>query len=146
MLFRSLIQQTFYRFTKICPPENIYIVTSEVYVELVKKQLPDLHDEQILAEPYRKNTAPCVAFASYKIFRKNPDANIIVAPSDHIITDETAFINTALKGLVFASEKDCLITLGIKPHRPDTGYGYIQFIADETTETGTCLKIGRAHV
>lgn len=138
---KTLIQQTFERFVKICPPENIYIVTSEAYVDLVKKQLPHLNEEQILAEPNRKNTAPCVAYASYKIRNKNPEANIIVAPSDHIITDETSFINTALKGLVFASEKDCLITLGIKPHRPDTGYGYIQFIPGAASETGQCLKV-----
>ena len=138
---KTLIQQTFDRFINICPPENIYIVTSEAYVDLVKKQLPGINPEQILAEPYSKNTAPCVAYASYKILKKNPEANIIVAPSDHIITDETGFVNTALKGLLFAAQKDCLLTLGIRPHRPDTGYGYIQFIPDETAEAGQCLKV-----
>jgi mannose-1-phosphate guanylyltransferase len=123
----SLIQQTFQRFEGICPPENIYVVTHELYKDLVLEQLPALSEEQVLLEPARRNTAPCIAYAAYKIYAKNPDANLVVAPSDHLILKEDVFkdkIRTALKA---AEENDWLITLGISPSRPDTGYGYIQF-------------------
>ena len=126
----TLIQQTFRRFLDVCPKENIYIVTNEIYKGLVMKQIPDIGEEQILLEPARRNTAPCLAYAAFKIREINPDANLIVAPSDHIIIKEDIFslkIKTALKA---ASENDWLITLGIKPSRPDTGYGYIQFNSD----------------
>lgn len=128
---KSLLQQTAARFDGICPKENIYIVTSADYVNLIKQQLPFLSDEQILAEPIRRNTAPCVAYASYKIAKKNPNANIIVAPSDHIILQEREFerrINIAINE---AMNEDVLVTLGIQPSRPDTGYGYIQYIQDD---------------
>lgn len=128
---KTLIQQTAYRFRNICPEENIYIVTNEKYKDLVKEQLPFLSDDQILCEPIGRNTAPCIAYAGYKILQKNALANIVVAPSDHIILNEAGFeerVNMALKA---ASEQDILITLGIKPSRPDTGYGYIQFLTDE---------------
>lgn len=124
---KTLIQNTYDRFLKICPKENIYVVTNEIYTGLVKTQLPDMADHQILTEPVMRNTAPCVAYGSFKIESMNPDAVIVVAPSDHLILDEPAFINTIEKSLKVASENDCLITLGIKPSRPDTGYGYIQF-------------------
>jgi len=124
---KTLIQNTYDRFLKICPKENIYVVTNEIYTDLVKTQLPDMADHQILTEPVMRNTAPCVAYGSFKIESLNPDAVIVVAPSDHLILDEPAFINTIEKSLKVASENDCLITLGIKPSRPDTGYGYIQF-------------------
>ncbi len=123
----SLIQQTYQRFMDICPPENVYVVTHELYKDQVLQQLPDLKEEQVLLEPSRRNTAPCIAYAAYKILQKNPEANLVVAPSDHIILKEELFrekIRTALKA---AEENDWLITLGIKPSRPDTGYGYIQF-------------------
>jgi len=112
---------------KVCPKENIYIVTNENYANLVKQQLEGIGDDQILTEPVMRNTAPCVAYGCFKIESLNPDAAIVVAPSDHLILDEAAFISTIEKSLKTASENNCLITLGIKPSRPDTGYGYIQF-------------------
>ena len=123
----TLIQQTVNRFLKICPIENIYVVTNEMYKELVKKQVPALTDDQILCEPARRNTAPCIAYANYKIMEKNPNATIVVAPSDHIILKEDIFIDVINSALQAATENDWLITLGIEPSRPDTGYGYIQF-------------------
>lgn len=122
----TLIQQTYRRLLKICKPENFLIVTNLDYREQVMEQLPDLTEEQILCEPLRRNTAPCIAYASYKIKTKNPEANIIVAPSDHLITKEDDFIFQLKNGLKFVSENDALLTLGIKPSRPETGYGYIQ--------------------
>ncbi|HEY2584027.1 MAG TPA: mannose-1-phosphate guanylyltransferase [Mucilaginibacter sp.] len=124
---KTLIQNTYDRFLKVCPKENIYIVTNDIYASLVKKQLPDISDEQILTEPVMRNTAPCIAYGSFKIESLNPDAAIVVAPSDHLILDEAAFISAIEKSLETASKNDCLITLGIKPSRPDTGYGYIQY-------------------
>src|ERR1700761_2964950 len=124
---KTLIQNTYDRFLKVCPKENIYVVTNENYAELVKAQIPGMADQQILTEPVMRNTAPCVAYGCFKIESINPDAAIVVAPSDHLILDEAAFVATIEKSLKTASANDCLITLGIKPSRPDTGYGYIQF-------------------
>ncbi len=123
----TLIQQTFQRFSEIIPEENIYIVTNASYQGLVQKQLPSLRPQQILCEPARRNTAPCIAYASHKIAASDPDATIVVAPSDHIITREKIFQEHILTGLHAAESNQWLITLGIKPTRPDTGYGYIQF-------------------
>lgn len=123
----TLIQQTFNRFTRIMNKENIYIVTNESYRDLVKEQLSGITDDQILCEPSRRNTAPCVAYANYRILSRDPEAKIVVAPSDHIILKEDIFLENILTALKAASENDWLITLGIRPSRPDTGYGYIQF-------------------
>src|SRR5690606_12084888 len=123
---RTLIQQTFDRFASFIPVENILIVTSIRYTELVKEQLPELKDEQVLLEPLRRNTAPCVAYAYNKIKLKNPNANLIVAPSDHLILKEEDFVRQIKNGLEFVQDNDALLTLGIKPNRPETGYGYIQ--------------------
>jgi len=128
---KTLIQNTYDRFLKVCPKENIYVVTNESYTDLVKEQLPDMEDQQILTEPVMRNTAPCVAYGCFKIETMNPDAAIVVAPSDHLILDEAAFVTAIEKSLVTATEQNCLITLGIKPSRPDTGYGYIQY-TDQT--------------
>ncbi|GGH07960.1 mannose-1-phosphate guanylyltransferase [Mucilaginibacter phyllosphaerae] len=128
---KTLIQNTYERFLKVCPKENIYVVTNENYTGLVKEQLPDMADQQILTEPVMRNTAPCVAYGCFKIESLNPDAAIVVAPSDHLILDEAAFVNTIEKSLKTATDNNCLITLGIKPSRPDTGYGYIQY-TDQT--------------
>ncbi|MDB5000777.1 MAG: mannose-phosphate guanylyltransferase [Mucilaginibacter sp.] len=128
---KTLIQNTYDRFLKICPKENIFVVTNESYTGLVKEQLPDMEDQQILTEPVMRNTAPCVAYGCFKIETMNPDAAIVVAPSDHLILDEAAFITAIEKSLKTATEQNCLITLGIKPSRPDTGYGYIQY-TDQT--------------
>jgi len=124
---KTLIQNTYDRFLKVCPKENIYVVTNEIYTSLVKQQLPDMADQQILTEPVMRNTAPCIAYGCFKIESMNPDAVIVVAPSDHLILDESGFISTIEKSLQTAADNNCLITLGIKPSRPDTGYGYIQY-------------------
>lgn len=123
----TLIQRTFNRFAKICPPENIFIVTNEIYLDLVKEQIHVIPENNIVLEPAMRNTAPCIAYANYKIGELNPDAKIVVAPSDHLILNEELFINNILKALEAATNNDWLVTLGIKPTRPDTGYGYIQF-------------------
>ena len=123
---KSLLQQTFERFLPICPAENIYVVTNNIYIDLVLQQLPDIKKEHVLGEPLRKNTAPCIAYANHKIKIENPNANIIVAPADHLILKEKAFEQRINEGLDFIKENNVLLTLGIKPSRPDTGYGYIQ--------------------
>ncbi|MEY3350772.1 MAG: hypothetical protein RIQ50_883, partial [Bacteroidota bacterium] len=123
----TLIQSTYQRFLKFIPEENIYIVTSEEYVEIVKEQLPKLPLENIVAEPSRKNTAPCVAYISYKLQQLNPKGMLICAPADHLILDETSFVKVCLEAFSFVSEHKALITLGIQPSHPNTGYGYIQY-------------------
>jgi mannose-1-phosphate guanylyltransferase len=129
---KTLLQQTADRFKNICPIENIYVVTSLQYAEIVKEQLPYISKNQIIAEPNRKNTAPCIAYACYKINVLDANANIIVSPADHIVLNEAEFekkINICLS----ASQADqCLVTLGITPTRPDTGYGYIKFLPNES--------------
>ncbi|HBG58583.1 MAG TPA: mannose-1-phosphate guanylyltransferase [Porphyromonadaceae bacterium] len=123
---RSLLQSTFDRFKKIVPVENIYLVTNDAYAETIKLQLPEINDNQLLLEPIRRNTAPAIAYASFRIRAVNPNANIIVAPSDHLIVKEDQFVIDMKKGLEFVSHNPALLTLGIKPSRPETGYGYIQ--------------------
>ncbi|MFT7588866.1 MAG: mannose-1-phosphate guanylyltransferase [Limisphaerales bacterium] len=125
---KTLIQATYARFLQICPKEQIYIVTNEDYRDLVHEQLPDLDDTQILGEPSRRNTAPCVAYVSNIIIAKNPDARIIVAPADHLITEEGEFFKVINEALDHVGKEDDLVTLGIRPTRPDTGYGYIQYL------------------
>ncbi len=137
---KTLLQQTYSRFLKLCPKENIYIVTNEDYIGLVKEQINDIQDGNILSEPARKNTAPCVAYACYKIAQLNPNALTVIAPSDHLITKETIFIKAVKACLAKAASKDCLVTLGIRPSRPDTGYGYIQFVESEIKETDRRIK------
>jgi mannose-1-phosphate guanylyltransferase len=127
-LGRTLIQQTFDRFMALCPPENILVVTNAQYAPIVRQQLPQLKAEQILQEPSRRNTAPCVAYANHVIQKRDPQARIIVAPSDHLVMKEADFHNTVRLAILQAESSDCLVTLGIKPSRPDTGYGYIQCI------------------
>ena len=123
---RTLIQLTVDRFKDICPPENIWVVTSASYEHIIKEQLPGIPSEQILLEPCRRNTAPCIAYVSWKIKSKNPKANIVVTPSDHIVMDVNEFrrvINSAMK---FTLSSDAIVTLGMKTTRPETGYGYIE--------------------
>ena len=127
---QTLLQLTFDRYSKIVPSGNIFIATNSQYVDLVKEQLPQLEDRQILPEPARRNTAPCIAWASAHIQKMNPNANVIVAPADHLILKENEFIKAITQGLEFVAQSPQLLTLGIKPNRPETGYGYIQ-IADE---------------
>jgi mannose-1-phosphate guanylyltransferase len=123
---RTLIQMTFDRFREVCPVENFLVVTNVNYKELVLEQLPELREDQVLLEPIRRNTAPCVAYACNKIKLVDPDANIIVAPSDHLILQEKEFLKQIEAGLEFIAENDALVTLGITPHRPETAFGYIQ--------------------
>jgi len=131
---KTLLQQTFDRFKELCPPQNIYVVTNDIYENLVSEQIPELKRENILTEPARKNTAPCIAYASYKIHKLNPNAVTVVAPSDHLITKEETFIKAIKSCFAKAKSEKCLVTLGIKPSRPDTGYGYIQFIDSPVQE------------
>jgi mannose-1-phosphate guanylyltransferase len=132
-LGRSLLQQTYDRFKGICPAENIYVVTNAQYADIVLEQLPELRPEQVLREPARRNTAPCVAYANHVIAARDPDALIIVAPSDHLVLKEEAFHDTVRTALKQAGSGDVLVTLGIMPSRPDTGYGYIQFLDEPGT-------------
>ncbi len=127
---KSLLQSTYDRFLPICPPENIYVVTNEDYIGLVREQLPALGENQILAEPMRRNTGPCIALAANVIAERNPDARMIIAPSDHLIINEADFHDIIGKALHYVGSHDDLITLGIRPTRPDIGYGYIQFDED----------------
>jgi len=121
----TLLQSTYNRFLSFIPNENIYIVTSIEYVSIVREQLPGLPQENIIGEPERKNTAPCIALISLKLAKLNPDANLIVAPSDHLIQHTDMFIKNCLDALEFTSKKNEFVTLGIKPKSANTGYGYI---------------------
>ncbi|MDR0207139.1 MAG: mannose-1-phosphate guanylyltransferase [Bacteroidales bacterium] len=128
---RTLIQKTYDRFIKVCPKENIYVVTNAMYKGLIQKQLPDMREEQIVLEPARRNTAPCIAYANYKIKAKNPNAVIVVAPSDHIIIKEDVFTEVINNGLQSVEKNNWLLTIGIRPSFPNTGYGYIQYNEDK---------------
>ncbi|MBL4652391.1 MAG: NTP transferase domain-containing protein [Flavobacteriales bacterium] len=136
---KTLIQQTVDRFKNICPIENILIVTNEQYKSIVLEQLPQLTEDQVVCEPMMRNTAPCIAYANYKIAAKNPNANIVVAPSDHLVLNEPEFVNIINTAIEQSESDDCLVTLGIKPSRPDTGYGYIQF-TEESTSIGEHIR------
>jgi mannose-1-phosphate guanylyltransferase len=137
---RTLIQQTYDRFAKIIPEKNILIVSHEDYKDLIFEQLPGIHPNQVLLEPMRKNTAVCVAYANFKILKENPNANIVVAPSDHLILREEEFLDVLAKGLEFTQSTNALLTIGIKPSRPETGYGYIQ-INGELNKTSSIKKV-----
>ena len=128
---KTLVQWTYERYAKFIPEENIFIVTSEEYVHIVKEQLPRLAVKNILAEPSRKNTAPCIAYVSFKLAQLDPEAVFVVAPSDHLIIEEEAFQRTAIQALDFVENIKALVTLGIKPTHPNTGYGYIQYEGHE---------------
>ncbi|MBG9375178.1 mannose-1-phosphate guanylyltransferase [Panacibacter sp. DH6] len=123
---KTLIQSTFDRYAGFIPKENIFIITSADYTDIVKKQLPQVSDENILSEPSRKNTAPCIAYIAFKLMQKDPEAALIVAPSDHLVLDNAEFERVATIALDFALHMKAFVTLGIKPTYPNTGYGYIQ--------------------
>ena len=123
---KTLIQQTFERFTKLVPVENIYVITANEYLEITHQQLPHLPKENILGEPFRKNTAPCIAYISFKLQQINPEASLIVAPADHLILQEESFLDVCNEALGFVNHFNALITIGIQPTYPNTGYGYIQ--------------------
>lgn len=127
---RSLLQMSYDRLHALIPPENVLVLTNEAYVDLVREQLPDLAPDQILAEPARRNTAPCIAWAAWRIYALDPQASIIVTPSDHLITGEAMFTSSLERGFEFVESHDALLTLGIAPTRPETGYGYIQVGAE----------------
>lgn len=129
---RSLLQMSYDRILPVVPKENILIVTNANYADAIKEQLPELSDSQILFEPARRNTAPCIAWAAYHIHSIDPQASMIVTPSDHLITRESEFENCVLRGFEFVEKGNVLLTMGIKPNRPETGYGYIQ-IGKEAT-------------
>lgn len=133
---KSLLQLTYERFLNVCPPENIFFLTNEIYADIVKKQIGLSSNDNIISEPCRRNTAPCIAYAAFKIASLDPEANLVVAPSDHLILKEVAFIDSIKKALEFAGTNDALVTLGIKPTRPDTGYGYIKF--NSAGDNGIC--------
>ena len=131
---KTLIQSTVDRFLQFVPKENIFIVTSADYTSIVEEQLPCLSKENIVSEPSRKNTAPCIAYISFKILKNDPEANLIVAPADHLILDTATFEQTCAKAIDFVEHHDALVTLGIKPTYPNTGYGYIQHETETSQE------------
>ena len=138
---RTLIQMTLDRFRGVCPMENVWIVTNERYADLVHEQLPDVPVDHILQEPCRRNTAPCIAYVSWRIKMTDPKANVVVSPSDHIVTNVDEFRRVITSCLKFAGETDAVVTLGMKPTRPETGYGYIQ--ADLTSNSPRNREIYR---
>ena len=140
---KSLLQLTVERFGDICKAENVWVVTNKAYVNLVKEQLPELPDGNILCGPCRRNTAPCIAYVSWKIKSKDPKANIVVTPSDHIVTNTEEFRRVIKSCLDFTMDSDAIVTLGMKPTRPETGYGYIQ--ADLTSSSLRNKEIFRVY-
>ncbi len=138
---RTLIQMTLDRFRGVCPIENVWIVTNAHYADLVHEQLPDVPVDHILQEPCRRNTAPCIAYVSWRIKMTDPKANVVVSPSDHIVTNVDEFRRVITSCLKFAGETDAVVTLGMKPTRPETGYGYIQ--ADLTSNSPRNREIYR---
>ena len=138
---RSLLQLTFDRFEGVCAPENVWVVTNKKYVALVHEQLPEIPEGNILQEPCRRNTAPCIAYISWRIKEKDPQANIVVSPADHIVMNGNEFRRVIVSALKFTSETDSIVTLGMKPTRPETGYGYIQ--ADLRTPSARNKEIYR---
>ena len=123
---KSLLQLTVERFESICEPQNVWVVTNKMYADIVHEQLPDMPVSNILCEPCRRNTAPCIAYVSWRIKSKDPKANIVVSPSDHVVMDVPEFRRIINECLKFTTDSDAIVTLGMKPTRPETGYGYIQ--------------------
>lgn len=138
---RTLLQLTFDRFEGICDPNNVWVVTNKKYASLVHEQLPEIPEGNILQEPCRRNTAPCIAYISWRIKEQDPKANIVVSPSDHIVTNAAEFRRAIVSALKFTGETDSIVTLGMKPTRPETGYGYIQ--ADLRTSSARNKEIYR---
>lgn len=138
---RTFIQLTFDRFKGVVAPENVWVVTSKQYADIVKRQLPEVPEDNILLEPCRRNTAPCIAYVSWRIKKKNPKANLVITPSDHMVTDQEEFRRVISSALDFTAETDAIVTLGMHPTRPETGYGYIQ--ADLSTPSSRVKSIYR---
>lgn len=123
---RTLIQLTTDRFYGLCPDSNIWVVTNEKYVDIIKKQIPSIPISHILAEPIARNTAPCIAWACWQIFQEDPEANIVVTPSDAVVMNPMEFQRVIKNALAFTADSNSIVTIGIKPNRPETGYGYVQ--------------------
>ena len=140
---RTLLQLTLDRFEGICNPENVWVVTNKKYAAIVHEQLPEVPVENILLEPCRRNTAPCIAYVSWRIKKKNPKANVVVTPSDHIVMNNEEFRRVVTQCMKFTGETDAIVTLGMKPTRPETGYGYIQ--ADLSTSSPRNKEIFRVY-
>jgi mannose-1-phosphate guanylyltransferase len=138
---QTMLQQTLERFKHCCPVSNVFVVTSEKYKALVKEQVPELDDSQILLEPCMRNTAPCIAYAVWKIKKRNPNANIVVSPSDHLVVNVREFERVINQGLDFTASNEALLTLGIKPHKPETGYGYIKQVPEHGTPASEIKKV-----
>ncbi len=136
----TLLQETYNRYIDFIPNENIYVVTNKEYVDIVHEQLPLLPKENIIGEVARKNTAPCVAYIASRLYKKNPEANLVIAPSDHLITDVTAFRKDCEQALDYTSKHNAFVTLGINPTHPNTGYGYIQY---ESQSTSSIYNVNR---
>ena len=136
---KSFIRHTYERFAKMVPAENFHVVTNDKYKSLVLEHIPEIGEKQVLCEPVGRNTAPCVAYAAYTLLKRNPDAEMIVTPADHLILNEDDFRAIIAECLDFASEHDALMTVGIKPTRPDTGYGYIQVSDDKPISKVKCF-------
>ena len=135
---RTLIQLTVDRFKALCPMDNFWVVTNAKYVDIVKQQLPDIPEENILAEPCARNTAPCIAWAGWKIRKKDPMANIVVTPSDAIVMNVGSFKNIIQEALDYTEKNSAIVTIGIRPNRPETGYGYVHM---DQLETGNVYKV-----
>lgn len=138
---RTLLQLTLDRFKGICDPQNVWVVTNEKYADIVRQQLPEVPAGNVLCEPCRRNTAPCIAYVSWRIKKKDPKANVVVTPSDHIVVNGEEFRRVVSQCMKFTSETDAIVTLGMKPTRPETGYGYIQ--ADLSTSSPRNKEIFR---
>ena len=138
---QTLLQLTYDRFSGVVPSDNVWVVTNQKYVDLVHEQLPEMPLSHILSEPCRRNTAPCIAYVSWRIKKENPKANIVVSPSDHVVMDNTEFRRVVTNCMKFTAETDAIVTLGMKPTRPETGYGYIQ--ADLSTASARNKEIYR---
>lgn len=137
---RSLLQMTYDRFREVASPEQFFVVTNQAYLALVQEQLPELADHQILSEPLRKNTAACIAYAAYKIASFDPEATLVIAPADHLILQEGRFLQTILTAISEAQVPHRLLTIGIKPNRPETGYGYIQYLENKVERLALKVK------
>ena len=140
---RSLLQMTFDRLQGIVPNENIILITNESYGELIKEQLPEIDDNQILMEPVRRNTAPCIAWACWRIKAEDPDANVVVTPADAVVMNPTEFRRVMRNALAFTENHDAIVTIGIKPSRPETGYGYVEIVesSEFRVESGEIRKV-----
>jgi mannose-1-phosphate guanylyltransferase len=130
---KTMIQMTAHRFSDVIPSSNIWVVTSKKYKNIVLNQIPQIPEDQVLLEPCMRNTAPCIAYVSYKIREKYPDANLVFSPADHIISDKVLFTYSVEKALAFTSDSEAIVTLGMNPDRPETGYGYI--LASDTASS-----------